>query len=186
MRVLNVATQPMQIAIETQNTALDLNITSPQIQLDTEAAKLEIRQPKGTLEMDGTPFRYSYGIKSWQTFSNDNAQDSKEAVLEGIARIAQEGDRMAMIESKENAVAEIAADNNFPAMRELTWSPLEKADIHYTMNRPQLNFMDGNFDLKLERGSVQNNYHPGSVSISVAQYPSIRMWTSENKVDLML
>jgi hypothetical protein len=186
MRILNVATQPISMEFETQNTALDLNIVPPQLQLDTEAAKLEIRQPKGTLEIDGTPFRYSYGIKNWQSFSRDNAQDSRNAGLQAIAEIAQEGDRMALIESKEEAVVAIAAQTNFPEMRELTWAPLEKPDIHYTLNRPQTNFIPGKFDLNLQRGSVQNNYQPGKVDISITQYPSIRMWTSEPKVDLML
>ena len=186
MRILNVATQPITMGMETQNASLDLRTTAPQIQMNTEAAKLEIRQPKGTLEIDGTPFRYSYGIKNWQSFSRDNAQDSKNAGLEAIAEIAQEGDRMAFIESKEEAVVAIAAQTNFPDLGELTWAPLEKPDIHYTLNRPQINVIDGTFDLNLQRGSVQNNYQPGKVDISVTKYPSINMWTSENKVDLML
>jgi hypothetical protein len=186
MRILNVATQPIAMNMETQDATLNLHTTSPQIQMNTEAAKLEIHQPKGTLEIDGTPFRYSYGIKNWQSFSRDNAQDSKNAGLQAIAEIAQEGDRMALIESKEEAVVAIAEQTNFPEMGELTWAPLERPDIHYTLNRPQIDVIDGSFDLTLQRGSVQQDYQPGKVDISVTKYPSINMWTSEKKVDLML
>lgn len=186
MLVLNVATDSMKIEMNSQKASLNLDITEPQIQIETEAARLEISQSKGQLQIDSTAFRSSYGIKNWQSFSRDNAQTARSIGLEAIGSKVDEGNRMAQIESKQDVIVEIAVDSSFPALGELAWTPLEKPEIHYKVNRPQISFTDGSFDLTLQRGHVQSEFQPGKVTISVAQYPSIRKWTSENKVDLML
>lgn len=186
MRILNVATEPIKIDMNTQKAFINLHTTLPKIQIEAEAAKLEIRQPKGELQIDSTAFRSSYGIKNWQSFHQDNAQEARNIGLEAVGRIAEEGNRMGQIASGENAVVEIAADSCNSPVSELTWAPLEKPEVHYTANQPQIRFIDGSLNITVERGNVQTNFQPGKVNVSVAQYPSIRKWTSENKVDLML
>lgn len=186
MKILNVTTEPIKIELSSQKASLNLHTTSPKVKIQTEAARLEIRQPKGDLQIDSTAFRNSYGIKSWRSFIQDNAQEAKNIGLAEIAEIVEEGNRMGQIASGEDAVVEIATDSCYPPIGELTWAPLVKPEIHYQANRPQIRYIDGSFDLKLERGNVQTEFQPGKVNVSVAQYPSIKTWMSENKVDLML
>lgn len=186
MKILNVATDPIKIEMNSQNASLNLHTIAPQIKLETEAARLEIRQPKGDLQIDSTAFRSSYGIKGLQAFVQDKSQEAKSIGLERIAEIVEEGNRMGQIGSGENAIVEIAIDSSDSSAGELTWAPLAKPEIHYRANHPQIKYVDGKFDLKLERGHVQSDFQPGKVNISVAQYPSLKKWTSEKKVDLML
>ena len=186
MQILNVATEPIKMNMNTQKASLEMHTTKPTIQIQAEAAKLEISQPKGDLEIDSTAFRSSYGLKSFQSFCQDNAQEAKGNGMAAIAGIVEDGNRMAQIDSKEDAIVAIAADSFFTSVGELTWVPLAKPEIHYTANRPQIRFIDGSFDITLERGHIETAFQPGKVHVSVAQYPSIRAWTSENKVDLML
>lgn len=186
MKILNVDTQPIKIEMNSQKASLNLQPIEPQIKLETEAARFEIHQPKGDLQIDSTAFRDSYGIKSLQAFVHDKAQEAKSIGLEGIAEIVEEGNRMGQIGSGEDVIAEIARDSSYPPIGELTWAPLAKPEIHYRANHPQIKYIDGSLDLKLERGHVETAFQPGKVNVSVAQYPSIRKWISENKVDLML
>ena len=186
MLILNVATEPIKIDINSQKASLNSHTILPQLQMQTEAAQLEIRQPKGELQIDLTAFRYSYGIKNGHDFSRDNAQEAKSIGLQAIGSIVERGNRMARIDIKVDAVAEQAADSSVSPLLELTWAPLAKPEIHYQENHPQITFIAGGFDLTLNRGSVQTAFQPAQVNVSVSQYPSIRKWTSENKVDLML
>lgn len=186
MHILNIATEPIKINISSQKASFTMHTTRPRIHIEAEAARLEISQPKGDLQIDSTAFRNSYGIKSQQSFCLDNAQEAKTIGLEDIGGIVEEGNRMAQIDSKADAVVELAIDSCFPPIGELTWAPLVKPEIHYKANPPQIRFVDGNFNLTLERGNVQNEFQPGKVNVNVAQYPSMRTWVSENKIDLML
>jgi len=186
MQILNVATEPIKIEINSQKGSLSLHTTLPKIDVQAEAARLEIRQPKGDLKIDSTAFRSSYGIKNFQTFCRDNGQMGKNSALTAVSRIVEDGNRMAQIASGEDAIVEIAADSCFTSAGELSWVPLEKPEVSYTPNRPQIKFIKGNFKFNVEPGNLETTYQPGKVNVSVAQYPSIKKWTSENKVDLML
>lgn len=186
MIILNVATEKTKLDISTQKATLDLHTIAPKIELQGEAARLEISQGKGELQIDMTNFRSSYGVKSFTNFVRENAQEAKSIGMDGIGNIVADGNRLAQIDSSSDAVAEMAADSNFSPEGELNWAPLAAVEIHYKANRPKINFIPGNQDLVLHRGSVEPTYGPGKVNISVSKYPSIRRWTSENKVDLML
>ena len=185
MKILNVATEKAKLDMNTQKASLKLHTVAPEIELPQEAARLEISQPKGDLKIDSTAFRASYGIKSMAAFVRENAQEAKSIAMGAIAEIVADGNRLAQIDSSADAVAEMAADSSFPAIGELSWTPLAAPEIHYQANRPKINFVPGSHDIILHRGSVEPTYEPGKVNISVT-YPSIRKWVSENKVDLML
>ena len=186
MKILNVATEKLKLDMNTQKATLDLHTIAPKIELQGEAARLEISQSKGELTIDATAFRSSYGVKSMANFVRENGQEAKNIGMEGVASIVADGNRLAQIDSPSDAVAELAANSCYPAEGELNWSPLIAPEIHYKANRPKIDFMPGNHDITLHRGSVEQTYQPGKVNINIAQYPSIRHWTSDNKVDLML
>lgn len=184
MLCLNISQQYAKIAINTTRPQLNLQTTRPQIDINSQAARLEIRQATGELELDYTPYRYSIGIKNIQDMARDNAREGKQTALETIGRIAQEGDRMARIETKENAIAEMSAEANLPELPELIWVPIEKPDISYKFNPAQIEYIPGNLDINLRRGTVDANLDRGTVDIRIAQYQNVRFWTTENKYDM--
>lgn len=186
MLILNVATQPIKTEYAIQEAILNLQTTSPQVQISSEAATLDIRQPHGKLEIDPTPCRYARGIKNLADFSRDNAQAGRNAAMEAIGRTVEEGHRLANIESGENAVAAIAAETNTVPIPQTVLAYVPPPDIRYTPNPPQISFTAGKVDLTLQRGTVQVDVTPGTVDINITQYPSIKMWTTENKVDMMV
>ncbi|MBC8015444.1 MAG: hypothetical protein H7X79_06835 [Sporomusaceae bacterium] len=186
MLILNVATQPIRTEYAIQKSVLNLQTTIPKIEISTEAATLDIRQSLGQLEIDATPCRYARGIKNLADFSRDNAQAGRDAAMEAIGRTAEEGNRLARIESGENAIANMAADTNTVPIPEVVLAHVPLPDISYTPNTPKIEVIDGKLDINFERGTVQGDFQPGAVNINVAQYPSIKMWTTENKVDTMV
>lgn len=184
MLCLNISQKNAQIAINTTRPVLNLQTTRPQIEINSQAAKLEIRQPRGELELDGTAYRYSIGLKNLQDMARDNAQESRQIVLETIGRIAEEGDRMARIESKEEVFANMAAEASIQEPPEIVWAPIEAFSIRYNAQPVQIDYIPGNLDIKLQRGTVDAELDRGTVNVSMAQYQSIRFWTTENKYDL--
>jgi len=60
--------------------------------------------------IDQSPCRASYGLLGQQDFLRATAARQKQAVQDNIARVAADGDRLARIASRENAVVAIAAE----------------------------------------------------------------------------
>lgn len=184
MLILNVATEPLKLGYTIQKPFLGLQTTAPQLEIETQAAKLDIRQAKGTLEIDQAPCRASYGIRSQSEFTRAFAEEGWQAGLEGIGRRAAEGERLARIESGENAIVEMAYESTLPQEGELTWAHLAAPEIRYTVTPPQVEVTPGDIQLQLRRGTVEPDFQRGKVNIEVQQYNRVRFWTTENKVDL--
>ncbi|MBP1763064.1 MAG: hypothetical protein H6Q65_122 [Firmicutes bacterium] len=162
---------------------LELQSPKAKLSIETEAAKLEIRQPAGVLEIDGTASRASIGLKTPTQFALDQAEAGRQTVLETIARTAQNGDRLARIQSGETAIAEIAADEALEGPLDITWAPLAPPEIHFMMQKAEITVAPVKPQIQAEPSPVQAQYTPGSVDIRIAQYEGIRFWTTGSQVD---
>ncbi|MDD4602151.1 MAG: DUF6470 family protein, partial [Negativicutes bacterium] len=131
-----------------------------------------------------TAYRYSIGIKNLQDMARDNAEAGKQTVLETIGRIAQEGDRMARIESKEKVFANMAAEANIEEPLEVIWATIQAPSIRYNIAPAQIDYIPGKLDIDLRRGTVDVQLDRGTVDVHIAQYQSIRFWATENKYDM--
>jgi len=180
---LHSASQSAHIAISSRPALLELSSPRAKLSITTEAAKLDIQQPAGVLEIDGTANRASMGLKTPAQFMLDIAEKGKTTVLETIARIAQNGDRMARIQSGENAVVGIAADAVVKGPLEITLAPLAPPEIHYTMRKPEITITPGKPQIQAQASPVEAQYTPGTVDVRMAQYASIRFWTTGSRVD---
>jgi len=181
---LNIFQQPAKLELSITDPVLNIRTTSPKTQLSTQPAIVEIRRTEGKLELDFTPYRYSIGFKNNADFMRDFANEGKQAALEAVARIAQEGDRLARIESKEDAIVQMAIESNFPEPPDITWARIEPPIIHYEPGKVDFNVIRGKVDLNLQRGTVELNLQRGEVKGRITQYPSIRFWTTNNEVDM--
>ncbi|MPM21314.1 hypothetical protein SDC9_67758 [bioreactor metagenome] len=184
MLCLNIRQTPAQVAITTQNSRLQLRTTQAELEMQSSPATLEIRQAKGEFEMDFTQFRYSIGIKNLQDFSRDFAQEGKQAALEAIGKIVADGNRLARIESGENAVVNMAADSVFSPEGQLEWTKIEPPSINYRYDSAKIDVIQGKLDINVNRGTVENLTQLGNVDIQMKQYQSVKFWTTENKYDL--
>jgi len=181
MLQLNISTQPIRLDYTIKNAKLNLQSTPTKVQRATTPTTLEIRQPHGELTIDQTPTRYSIGLKNNIDFARDNAALGRQSVMKAIARIAQEGNQYARIESKSNALADIAANSGFSEVPGLTLAHVEAPDIHYQAKPVQFNSTVGKLNVTVQPGKVQGDYQPGSVNIRVTQYPSIQFSTVDIK-----
>lgn len=179
---INIFTQPIRLGYTINNAKSNLHTTQPKVQLETTPATVEIRQPQGELTINQYPCRYSIGLKNITDFARDIAAKGKQTVMETIARIAQEGDQMAQIQNKSNAIADIAASFTISKVPDITYARIASPDIHYQAKPVQFNPKDGNVDLNLHRGKVQGDYQRGSVDIRITQYPDIEISTVDVKV----
>lgn len=62
------------------------------------------------LAIDQTPSRASYGLLTQDAFRQELAAHQRQVVRENLDRTVAQGNRMAHIETGENAIVEIAAE----------------------------------------------------------------------------
>lgn len=184
MLILNISQQPAKISITTTRADMGLTSTQPQLKIETEPATVEISQPKGELEIDWEAFRASYGKKTNIQFARDAADLGRQTAFETIGRIAQEGNRLMSIESGEDPVPAMAAEANTQLPPEVIWARLESPVIRYTAHQPIFKPTPGRVTIELARGTVNMDFRPATVDIRMAQYPSIKMWVTDNSVDI--
>lgn len=182
MLQINISTQPIRLDYTIRKAQLNLQSPPPKVQTETTPTTMEIRQPRGELTIDSTPCRYSIGLKNNADFARDNAALGKQAIMNAIARITQEGTQYARIESNSDAFADIAANSGFSEVPSLTLAHIAAPDIHYQANPVQLNVTLGKINSSIEPSPVQGDYQPGSLDIRVTQYPSIEFSTVDVKV----
>ncbi|MBP2636919.1 MAG: yviE [Firmicutes bacterium] len=182
---INISQQYAQISINSERADMGLNATLPKISMETEAATLEIHQPKGELKIDGTPFRASYGLKTNSQFSRDNAARSRQIATAAIGRIVEDGNRMAQIGPRAgNAIVELSKQSILEPTPEVKLAYLQPPDIHFTEHQPEINYTPGKVDTKFQRGDVGMDYQAAQVDIRLDPYPSISIWVTDSSVDI--
>lgn len=179
---INISTQPIHLEYTIINAQLNLKTTQPKVLLETTPATVEISQRQGELIIDQTPCRYSIGLKNIADFARDNAAKGRQTAMDTIAQIAQEGDQLARIESKTNAIADISANSTVSEVPDITYAHIASPEIHYQANPVQFNPIEGKVDLTLQRGTVEGDYQPGKLNIQVTQYPRVEISTVDVKV----
>ncbi|WP_407307280.1 DUF6470 family protein [Desulfosporosinus sp. SB140] len=183
MLQLNISTQTTRLDYNIQNARLNLQTTRPNLQMETTPSTLEMRQPYGELTIDSTPCRYSIGFKNNTDFARDNAEFGRQTAKNAIARIVEDGDKLAAIQNKTNAIADIAAKNSaHTEIPRVTLAYVALPNISYHAEPVQFTPIEGKINYNLEPGKVQGDYQPGSVDIRVSQYPSVEISVVDVKV----
>lgn len=181
---LSITTTKGQIGINTTNAYLDIRQpkgeqsirqVKPQMMIDRELPKVLIDQSQ--------PFAEA-GRKPWSQVAEEYAQLGRQQALEGIARIVDDGNRMAMIQRKmPSAIPEIAFNNSMSKQHEFNFAMIPTS-------RPKIE-VTGHLDIQWKLGGVEYNYtprnpvadyNPGKVDIYMQQYPKTEIRFIDNRV----
>ena len=175
---LNIEQQPAKLALAITNASLTMRTQRPRLEMETKAAVVEIRQPRGRLEIDQYPCRAAYGLKTLTDRTRDMVKAAHRAALEAIAKTAADGDRMAHIEKEKNVIAKLAAEASVAEQLEVGLVPIPPPEIRYHIRPPEYQVTPASVNIRYYPGKLNEQYNRGAVNVSLAQYQSIRMWTT--------
>jgi hypothetical protein len=108
-----------QIRMQSTFAQIGLNIRKPvqeieqpqaELNIRQEPAVLSIQQARVELHLDASQARSNIGLMTPMQFSDSNAAYGKSQWLEAVGEMSQEGDVLMRIETRSNAVAELAVD----------------------------------------------------------------------------
>lgn len=180
---IQIRQQYAKIGMDIREAELQIQQKDAEISIQQPAAKLEIRQVNVELKIDNYPHRYDLNIKNPTDFLQDTKQYSRQKILQSIARIAQNGDRIMRLKNKGNIIAEIAAEETF--------QPEGRLSIKW-LRGPKFEAVPGKVDIEAEERKVSMDvklnkpevvFNRGTVRVSMAQYNQISIELPGNNLD---
>lgn len=172
-----IETQSAQLEIDPNLPELDLEIAEPELSIESTLPKVEISQQQAFSES---------GLKGILELTADTAQVARQLMLQGISRVSSQGDQLADV-SKPDPVPDNARYNAYEQFQH------DYNMVTMPVSGPDIQVIEGENDIQFERGTIENNtqvsdvivdYTPGSVNITMDQYPSLEIWTVESGSNL--
>ncbi|UFJ40059.1 DUF6470 family protein [Brevibacillus humidisoli] len=166
-----------QHGIRIQKPVQQIEQPKAELNLRQEPAVMEIRQPVAILTINSTRAKEAIGIKTPLPFSDDQAAYGKQQLMEAIAQMSQEGDRLAAIENKANAIASLAFEKGFrePSYFPVTPSHDEGVDVSFETHRPTIHVERRGMRMDPEIKPIVHEYTPAKVEGYMLQWPRVEI-----------
>lgn len=176
----------------------------PQIQIRQEYARIgidadlgqwDMKQPRATFEMKQIPLRYDIHSpqgelridqsKAWLALGLGNNletmhhiySEARNVAMQGIARRAEYGDRLAAIHLGGNAIADNASERfqEFLEFNYLGPASFDNVDVFYTARMPEIEPIPGRVELNTYPNPPEVKYNRGKVDIHMLKYNRVEI-----------
>ncbi|MCH6263907.1 DUF6470 family protein [Neobacillus citreus] len=158
--------QPRQ-EIQQKPADLLINQVPSSMTIDRKAASMEINQDQARNEL---------GFKPISVLSTEMADFSKQEGLEAVAEIAEEGDQLAAIEKKADAIMWIASQNANPEPADfnIKFIPSYGAvKIHYIPTELHISWKQGGAEITSVANRPIHEYTPGRTEVYLRQHQQL-------------
>ncbi|MGR3765855.1 DUF6470 family protein [Rossellomorea sp. NS-SX7] len=140
---IRLQSTPASIEVKTTHGKVEIETPPPSLNIQQPKAKMEIERRPSKLTIDQTEARADMDLKSVRRRIEDFASQGYQDWLSGLARVAQDGDELMMIENGGNAIAEQA--------KRISEKPMYDFNIGWIPSA----------------GSVKIQYDPGEVKVNI-------------------
>ncbi|MCL6459838.1 MAG: DUF6470 family protein [Gorillibacterium sp.] len=166
-----------RIGIDADLGTQEIRQHAPTMTIKTEPARLDIHSEPGELVIDQSKAWDALGVGSHLEMMSRIYTEAKNIGLQGIARIVERGNRLAAIQNKTNAIADIAQEEAFEEYDFNYFQPasIDNVDIYYTAHKPEIQFNQGGVDVNFQIQAPEINYNRGKLDIYMLQYPKLEI-----------
>lgn len=166
-----------RIGIDADQGTLEQRQPKAMIQMENRPVQFMIRSPQGELRIDQSRARDALAVGPHFETMNHIYSEAKNVALQGIARIVENGNRMAAIHTGENAIADIAQQLYFDFFEFNFAGPasFDNVDIQYTAHKPQIEVQEGQLNINVQVNRPELIYHRGKLDIYMQQYPRVEI-----------
>lgn len=180
--MLQINSQRAILGIETNNAKIEYTNPKGSWDMRTVKAQMEVSPGWAQVRIDQTiPFAEA-GRKTLSMLVADYADLGKQAIYEGTARRAQEGDLMAR-PPYGDAIKRIAI-SNLPTRADfnIKFIPQSRPEIDFVNLEKEISWQIGGSERTFHKGKGDFNYQAGGVNVYMEQYNSIDIQFIDTKV----
>lgn len=161
-----------QIGLKRIDPVQEIQQIPAQLSMKQQPAKMSIERKAAVLEINQDQARSDVNMKTRTEFMADITADAKQAALEAIGQISMEGDQMAAIERKSDAIVSLSSDKGTPLPAEtgIVFIPSPGAvKINYTPAELKINWEQGGVETDFIPHKTIHNYTPGKTEVYLKQ-----------------
>ncbi|MDQ0902945.1 DUF6470 family protein [Paenibacillus sp. V4I7] len=172
---LQIRQQPALIGIDADLGTQDIRQPKATYEMKTDRPQLEIHQEPGDLQIDQSRAWDALGMGPILEAMSRIYTQSKDVALQGIARIVENGNRMAAIHLHGNPIADIAKQLTFehPEFDYYGEASFDNVDITYTPFKAEINVIEGKINVNAQINQPEITYNRGKLDIYVRQYAKV-------------
>jgi hypothetical protein len=176
-----------QIRLHQIYAQIGLRITQPVQEIEQKPADLSIKQTSATMNIERKPGQLKIdqeqlwnelNFKRNGVFSEDMAAFARQEAIEAVGDKAQEGDQLAAIEKKTDAINAIvsAKANPGPAEFNIGFIPsYGSVKIDYTPTELTIDWKLGGADIQTTANRPVHNYTPGKTEVYLRQMQNLEI-----------
>lgn len=167
-----------QIGIRTIQPVQEIQQIPAELSIKQNPPKMEIERNPSKLFIDQEQAWNELNLKDLATFSSDMVEYSKQEAMEAVAEIAQEGDQLASIEHKTDAISAIATNkaNPGPVDFNIAFIPSPgSVKIHYTPTELHIEWKQGGAEIESTQHKPIHNYTPGKTEVYLRQMQELQI-----------
>lgn len=175
MNLLNYSTTPIQY---------EMKVTRASLQVaEQKAAQMNMTRTGGTMNMesqmtkvrlDTFERRSDMGLKNMPDFMRDAAQRGRSAGLQATRGYAELGNQLINIQDGANIPDALFSQYMQHAQAELVLVPISSTDISWMPASLNMDYSPVDLNFNWDTGGAQFQFVPGSISMNITQYPSIK------------
>jgi hypothetical protein len=143
-------------------------------EMTTDQPKVELHSPNGELLIDSSRAWDALGLGGNLESMLRIYTNAKQVAIDGVTRRVQEGNRLAAIQTHENAIVEIAKNppeaNGFDILGEASYLNVRE---EYIAHPVEVNYIAGKININTHPSPPEIEYNRGKLEIYMAQWPSI-------------
>lgn len=191
MQIPLIRLQQTYAAIGISRTPPQQEISQPRAELNLEqqTAELTIDRTPSKLEIDQSKARSEVGLKGVLEMTSEAADRGRQYALEGIARRAGEGTRLAGIDKGGDPIVEMAREKASPGPAEFNIGFIPSygsVKINFTPAQLDIHWKLGGVSINPELKKPIHEYTPGKTEVYLRQKQSLSIDFVGGALDQML
>lgn len=172
--LLELRSIPISYEFKIKDASLEYKSGKAELHIEREKRGLKIKTKKPEMKINSVNMRNSTEFKTVKKSISDFAQKGIKAAHEATARFAREGEMMAKIHLKSNAIAQICAQRvKNDVSFELGFTPSEPLDISIDPGGIMMKYEADKLKIDWRISDNKSKYTPGDFEIIINQYPRL-------------
>lgn len=174
---IRIEQQYAKLGIQAERSKITIKQPKATFELESTPPRFDIEQPRGRLTIDQSRAWDALGVGSNLRLMSLIYDQSHQFSLEGIARIVENGNRLAAIHLGGNPIADIAGEQAFRDLpvQTVTMATNDNVDITYEPQHPNIELVRGRVDANIRRNLPEIGYIHGKVHYDMLQKQSIKI-----------
>lgn len=174
--LLGIRTTPTKQRVVQRLADFEMSQKHPKVYIKSEPIRVLIDQSQCFSEA---------GLKNNTDLLDDLVQRSKQAAVEGIGRVVSEGNILASIENKSNAIADIALNNSIQTIDfNIDFIPKSRPKFEVVGGTVDITVDEGYVNIKSSANKPEIDVEVGSVEFFMRQNPEIHFSYEGKAIDI--